>query len=139
MVRLMDLHSTVGECQRFPPVYRSGLVPIPLVDISIAQDDLGFGIRGDQFGRKQSGGKVGDGLSAGLVLHSKESSNRRYLAVPQQLIPLLCSKVFPTLGLGVYGVEPQFIVLEVVHGIGHMVCFVEAQNFHCLTNGCWYR
>lgn len=137
MVRLMDLHSTEGECQRSALGNRSGLVPIPLVDISIAQDDLRFGIRGDQLWRKQSGRKVGDGLSAGLALHSKESSNRRYLAVPQQLIPLLSSKVFPILGLGVYGVEPQFIVLEVVHGIGHVVCFIEAQDLHCLTNGYW--
>ena len=44
--------------------YGRGHVPIPLVDIPIAQDDLGFGISGDQLGRKQSGGKVGDGLWA---------------------------------------------------------------------------
>ena len=52
-----------------------GFVPIPLIDISIAQNDLGFGIGGDQLGRKQSGGEVGNGLWAGLAVVTGEAGS----------------------------------------------------------------
>ena len=60
------------------------------------------------------------------------SCNRRggillwYLAVAQQLIPLLSSEGFLPFGLGVDGVQPDVVVGEVAHNLGHMVCLIEA-------------
>lgn len=76
--------------------------------------------------------------------HNTECNNvLAYLKVPQQFIPLLPSKRFPTSVLTLQSGKPHFIVSWVLDTGSHVVCFIETQGCEgfgdccCGVSGCF--